>query len=458
MDLDQTVIATFVLGLQVDPVSGVNGYAGAPLADFIATITDPDPQDPASYSVGIDWGDGESSPPSLVDVVPQAPDTGPPCPNLPESSPECFDVYATHVFANPGPYTATVNVMVGDKSASTFVYVGISQGLFVKANQLYAFAGGLTKQLLATFTDVSPIIIYSYSVRWGDGHTSSVGLISRPAIHNDCFGGVPKNDCFDLFVRHTYSTTGDFNVTVCVSKAFVGIRTKQCDSNIIHVLSLPHVAHDYQLNANDAATLYNLGQDAARDSKFHKAANAVGLSEIAATKASADAELLYLAGKLPDERTVRFWSSWAYADFQVTALYTSAAQNQDISDEIRNDIGSDLSIDALCHVVKKVVKYCYALDAIHAVVGSLDVPPPVVKSFFPNFGSRGTSVIITVDLSNGVPFKVTFGGVIAPFEETSDGAIRATVPAYARTGPICITIQPHNAPATGCTSQSFDVT
>jgi outer membrane protein assembly factor BamB len=456
MDLDQSVVATF--GLQVDPISGVNGYAGSTLADNIATITDPDPQDPAAYAVSIDWGDGGSSPPSQVVVVPQTPESGPPCPNLPESSPECFVIYARHTYANPGPYDATVTARVGEKVASSFVYVGISQGLFVRVNQLYSFAGSPSRQMLFTFTDVSRVPAYAYSIDWGNGQSTSGTLESSKVGHEQCLGGVPKTNCFDLFVNHTYPTTGQFTMTVCISKSPAGIATRQCDSNTAHVLSLPNVKQDYKRNAQDASVLYNVAISKAFDKHFHEAANAAILAEQAASEASADAELLYLGGQLPDQTTVRFWSRWAYLDFQAGSVFTGAAQDEAIRNQVKGVLWNHIVLTAVCDPIPGVGEYCLAVSVIKTVTDGLPVPGPAIESFSPTFGGRGTTVTVQVSLADAIPSRVTFGGVIASFAQTDSETIVATVPPFAPTGPICVSGRALTASSTGCSSQVFIVT
>jgi hypothetical protein len=158
----------------------------------VASFTAADPNAPASaFTATIDWGDGSSSPGTVV------------------GADGSFTVQGGHAYAEEGSYAlrVTVTSSQGATSLDGFVTVAendvlAAQPPTIEATQNTSFSG-----VVARFIDsdlVSPASDFSAGIDWGDG-TSSPGIVSG------------SNGSFTVSGTHSYALAGKLPIGVTLS-------------------------------------------------------------------------------------------------------------------------------------------------------------------------------------------------------------------------------------------------
>jgi uncharacterized delta-60 repeat protein len=460
MDTEHAVLATFA-ELSVDPVVPVQGYSGTQMVDWIATVTDPNPQPQDSYSVTVEWGDGRTSDSTSTDVtlVQQSPETGPPCPHLAEGSPFCFDVFGRHTYGDAQMYDAHVLLTKSGGSATTSVPIGINKGLIINAKHFWAFAGRPTAPIVATFTDIDPFS-WNATVDWGDGHNSFVQLNSAH-IRNDQCPNVPVTECFDLQLTHTYRQVGTYQTTICVAKVSPGTVTEDCGAATAHVVRLEAIRKTYNDAAHAAFEFQNLSVASALLQDFHSAENAMISAQAAAGKAAAAADILASTGQVP-YRDARFWDDFVVLTGNQAKWLARLRDAKALGDEIALTGLKGIVITAVCETNEIGLLTCSVIHALSLASDNLSLPDPIIVSFVPASGSPGTEVTIRAIFPlNAEPLQVYFNAQLASFEVTERAAvyyeISATVPPSASTGLISVEVQKGVITSFGYSSQPFVV-
>jgi PKD repeat protein len=172
---------------------GLGGPEATTLSATLATFVDADPAGvPGDYAASVAWGDGTSGAGTIT-----------------IESGGRFGVFASHPYAQPGSYTATVTVTdAGGSLATTHVPVTIADSPLTSAGtQVAATEGQALSATMATFSDPDTSRApgyYSASVAWGDGTASTPTLAAKGG------GG------FAVDASHTYADAGSYTATIIV--------------------------------------------------------------------------------------------------------------------------------------------------------------------------------------------------------------------------------------------------
>jgi hypothetical protein len=168
------------------PVTAVEGAA---FNGTVATVSDPDPLATANeYAATIQWGDGSSSPGTIVGSGPAG----------------HFSVSGTHTYGEEGSYTIEVDVADVDTptNAATATSPAAVSDAALSASGTSLTTTNPVSGVVAHFTDADPagtVGDYSATVDWGDG-SSSGGTISA------------SGSGFDVSGTHTYAALGPYTV------------------------------------------------------------------------------------------------------------------------------------------------------------------------------------------------------------------------------------------------------
>jgi hypothetical protein len=191
-----------VTGSTITPTEGQT-FSGA-----VASITDTGSPDAASaFGATIAWGDGTSSAGTVT------------------GSGGSFSVSGTHVYADEGSFTGSVQITEtgvtgGTQSAGLTANVAegdvlTGTGKTLTATEKQAFSGAV-----ATFTDTnttSPASDFTASIVWGDG-TTTTGTVT---------GGAGN---FTVSGTHTYAEDGSLSLNVTLSENSPGTATGSATS------------------------------------------------------------------------------------------------------------------------------------------------------------------------------------------------------------------------------------
>ncbi|MFO0890701.1 MAG: Ig-like domain-containing protein [Isosphaeraceae bacterium] len=238
VNYDETVKGIEILHAQVAYNStplNISGSEGASLIDVpVASFNFSDPATPvvlgraSDFSATIDWGDGSTSPGTVVGT-----------------SGGGFVVQGTHKYAASGSYT--VSTAVTDLSSqrnfttdgATPVTIQDIPGTVIDITPEAAnadigtaplWANGVPVSgaegvplttiqppsadvLVATFQDTGTILglsAYAASINWGDGHVSAATRIT--------VAGTPQGVVFSVFGTNTYAVSGTYTVIVTITK------------------------------------------------------------------------------------------------------------------------------------------------------------------------------------------------------------------------------------------------
>lgn len=164
--------------------ANTSGDEGALLSIQLASFTDTDVAD--THTASVEWGDGTTS----TAAVTESGGSG--------------TVSASHSYVNDGTNTVTVTVTdsFGGVSKDSFAVVVANVAPSVLAAGTRTTAGASTVFPSVRYTDPGTQDTHSAEIDWGDGATSTASVnAARRTIH----GG------------HTYSSTGQFIVTVTVT-------------------------------------------------------------------------------------------------------------------------------------------------------------------------------------------------------------------------------------------------
>ncbi len=181
-----TVTATAV------PASGAEAHS---LGATVATFTSGDPHATAGeFAATVDWGDGTAASAGVITIDPSG----------------SFGVFASHTYANPGAYSATVTITDGGATAATVqVPVTIADAsLSATGTQIAATEGAAFSGVVATLTDQDVSRApgyYTGTIAWGDGQSSSASFAANGA------GSFPVSG------SHTYADHGTYPVTTTIS-------------------------------------------------------------------------------------------------------------------------------------------------------------------------------------------------------------------------------------------------
>jgi hypothetical protein len=168
-------------------VTGSPFYTGV-----VATFTDTGGPEPAgSYTVLINWGDGSTSPGTVVPAG-----TG-------------FNVLGNHTYVSSGTYTTTVTVSdEGGSSASATGSVAVAHAPLTAFGQNISLTEGASSPaVVAVFSDPDPRDAgsdFTVTITWGD-NTTSAGTVS-PA------GG----SLFQVTGAHAYAEEGNDTIAVSI--------------------------------------------------------------------------------------------------------------------------------------------------------------------------------------------------------------------------------------------------
>jgi uncharacterized delta-60 repeat protein len=169
---------------EVTASTDTSGDEGELLSLQLASFTDSDVVD--THIASIDWGDGATS----TAAVTESGGSG--------------TISASHIYADDGTYTVTVTVTDSFRSteAVSFTLTVDNVAPTVLAGGLQTTAGTSTTLPSIHFTDLGIQDTHTASIDWGDGATSTALVNASSRL----VGG-----------SHTYSSTGQFTVTVTVT-------------------------------------------------------------------------------------------------------------------------------------------------------------------------------------------------------------------------------------------------
>jgi hypothetical protein len=175
---------------------GANPTEGAPFTGAVATFVDAVLfTAPGDYTATIDWGDGQTSPGSVV-ADPQVAGT--------------FDVAGSNTYARFGLYPITLTITARGHASTAQVLADVADApLTASGMAIQVTAGTAYTGAVASFTDQDPAGKagdYAATIFWGDGHTS-FGTITANAA-----GG------FDVAGSNTYADGGTYAVLVWISE------------------------------------------------------------------------------------------------------------------------------------------------------------------------------------------------------------------------------------------------
>jgi hypothetical protein len=183
-------------------VTATEGSASA--SQTVATFTDANPTAPVSdFTATIDWGDGSTPTAGTI--------------TQPGGIGSAFVVSGSHTYAEEGAfYSIKVSITdVGSSTASATSAASVADaaltatgGFTVTATEGSASAS----QTVATFTDANPaapVIDFTAMIDWGDGSTSTAGVITQP-------NGIGTG--FVVSGSHTYAEEGaSYSIKVSIT-------------------------------------------------------------------------------------------------------------------------------------------------------------------------------------------------------------------------------------------------
>ncbi|HET6882333.1 MAG TPA: TIGR03118 family protein [Pirellulales bacterium] len=186
------ILNAFDQPLAVIPTT-LSAEQGSTLSGTLATLTDSNANLTTSgFSAQINWGDGNSSTPTLV-----------------ANGNGGFNVQDSHSYATAGVRPVTLTVSDGTKSITAIAEANVVDTSFtatpvtLDATESEAFTGSV-----GSFTDSSgPGVATDYvaNIDWGDGSTSA----GTPSLSGGTYG---------VTGSHTYTQVGSFTVTVAVAE------------------------------------------------------------------------------------------------------------------------------------------------------------------------------------------------------------------------------------------------
>jgi hypothetical protein len=192
------------------PIAAIEG---APVTGSVAAFSDLNVGAATTdFTATISWGDGATSPGTLVD-----------------GAPGTFTVQGTHTYSEEGTYQ--VHVLVQDLGGSSVTLVNqavvaeaplVGTSATISALQKKAFANAT----VATFTHAGGIEAashFSANINWGDGTATSTGTITQNG-----------DGSYTVRGGHTYAHHGTFAVSVTVTET-------DGAATIIHSIALVHV-------------------------------------------------------------------------------------------------------------------------------------------------------------------------------------------------------------------------
>ena len=198
---DVTVASTATV---CDPsVIGAGGFTytategGSPLSQTVATFTDPaGAESLKNYSADIDWGDGASATSGVIAV---------------NAVTHVFTVSGLHAYTDEGTFAMHVTLHHGtanDVTVASTATVSDPSVIGVGGFTYKATEGGAPlSQTVATFTDpagAESLKNYSADVNWGDGTSTTSGVISVNAVTH----------VFTVTGLHAYTDEGTFTMHV----------------------------------------------------------------------------------------------------------------------------------------------------------------------------------------------------------------------------------------------------
>ena len=195
-----TVVANRALPAQGRNISVQAGAAFTNVA--VATFTDPGLDEPlANYTATINWGDTTAPSPGTITYNVQ---TG------------VYTVTGGHTYFAAATYDATVTISKANTQDAVVPFTAVASanaGLPVSGVNVSAARGVPANNVtVATFTDpgpLSPVSSYSATIDWGDNTPQSPGTITYNA----------STETYTVTGSHTYTTLGDYTMTVTVRKA-----------------------------------------------------------------------------------------------------------------------------------------------------------------------------------------------------------------------------------------------
>ena len=165
-----------------------------------------------NYSATINWGDGTSTTGTIGSFYAVI--------DPPPVADGYFTVAGSHTYAATGDYTLTVTITDTDGSQATAQSTAHVAQATLLAHGLPVESQGLTVNAaaVATFVDTSgadPTTDYSATINWGDGTSASAGTIVPLLVP---VGGLTApGGYFSVTGDHTYTSTGDYTLTVTIT-------------------------------------------------------------------------------------------------------------------------------------------------------------------------------------------------------------------------------------------------
>jgi hypothetical protein len=229
----------------------LGGSSGALLATFEEPLTDT-----GDFQATIDWGDGSTSPGTVVEqgLTPSDPDDR-----------LSWQVYGSHTYQQPGTYdvrvsltqylspTETANAVSWLDSAATITASSTAAPIVVGEPPFTALSETLTGTAGATLgSGAGPLVAiitdptddtqtYQATIDWGDGTTTS-GTVSRSGL---VVANIPSYVPLDIFGNHTYAQPGTYEIHVSLTDA---------GNNIASVISTAIIASNQGTGSQDAET------------------------------------------------------------------------------------------------------------------------------------------------------------------------------------------------------------
>jgi hypothetical protein len=189
------------------------GVAGTSFNGQVASFTDSNPVGALTYTATINWGDNSGT--STGTIAPLG---------------TSFTVSGTHLYKEPGTYTATVTINdAGGATTTAASTARVGDAALVATSTSLTAAKGVplaSNTVIATFTDGNIYAVQSdfsaTSVDWGDNSASTGATIVA-------LGGGK----FSVEGTHTYSTPGTFPITVKIKSVLVGGSTVTTNSTAL---------------------------------------------------------------------------------------------------------------------------------------------------------------------------------------------------------------------------------